>query len=73
MNVFRILLSAVVLALALQLVPAARAEGPTKDLLELNRDLVQRLTPQFGSGDQVSAAPQQGRGRPGPGHHHPTR
>ena len=65
MNVFRFLLSAVVLTLALQPVPAARAEGPTKDLLELNRDLVQRLTPQFGSGDQVNAAPSRDAAAPG--------
>lgn len=34
-------------------VPAALADGPAKDLLDLQTTLSKRLTPQWGSEDQV--------------------
>ncbi|MGA2067383.1 MAG: glycoside hydrolase family 16 protein [Thermoguttaceae bacterium] len=46
-----------VLLLAVGLVPAALAAGPTKDLLDLkNLDVAARMAPQYGSDGQVSAA-----------------
>ena len=56
MNVSRFLLPAVVLALTIQPTPAAHAEGPTKDLLQLQNDLEHRLTLQYGSEKQVQVA-----------------
>ena len=65
MNAVRFLLSSVLL-LAVQLVPAARAEGPTKDLLDLkNLDVAKRMSPQYGSDDQASAAVSQDPAAPG--------
>ena len=45
----RLVLSAVLLLLGSQLVSPARAEGPTKQLLDLSGDIQKRLTPQYGS------------------------
>ena len=57
MRLHRLQLIAVVLLAGSQLVSTARAEGPTKDLLDLKSlDVAKRLTPQSGSSDQVSAA-----------------
>lgn len=65
MHVSGCFLSAVALVLAPTLTSAVRAEGSTKDLLELKNGLQQRLTPQYGSDDQVSAAPSEDAAAPG--------
>jgi len=69
MNACRLCSGAVLLSLAIQLVPAARAEAPapgaTKDLLDLKSDVEKRLTPQYGSEGQVSAARSQDAAAPG--------
>ena len=65
MNFFRPVLSAVLLLLGSQLVSAVQAAGPTKQLLDLGGDIQKRLMPQFGSGDQVSAAVSKDAAAPG--------
>ncbi len=52
----RLVMCAILLLLSSQLVSTARADGPTKQLLDLSGDIQKRLTPQYGSNDQVSAA-----------------
>lgn len=65
MGAARFLLSSVLL-LVVPLAPAARAEEPTKDLLDLkNLDVTQRLTPQPRCEDQISAAVSQDPAAPG--------
>ena len=65
MNFPRSVLSAVLLLLGSQLVSAAQPEGPTKQLLDLNGNIQKRLTPQYGSSDQVSAAVSKNPATPG--------
>ncbi len=64
MRVSRFLLCTVLLP-AVQLVPAAGAEGLTRDLLALNNDVQKRISPQYGSNGQVSAAVSQDPAAPG--------
>ena len=65
MNARRLFLGAALLLLALQLASAAPAPGATKNLLNLKGDMAKRLTPQFGSEGQVSAAVSQDAATPG--------
>jgi beta-glucanase (GH16 family) len=65
MNASRVALSALWLMLGSQLVSAARADGPTKDLLDLKSAVQKRVTPQWGGEGQVSAAPSRDPAAPG--------
>lgn len=56
MTPLRLVTGAALFLLGSQLLSAVRAEGPTKQLLDLDGDIQKRLTPQFGANDQVSAA-----------------
>jgi beta-glucanase (GH16 family) len=65
MNFFRPMLSVALLFLASQLFSPVQAADAAKELLDLRGDIQKRLVPQFGTGDQVSAAASKDAAAPG--------
>ncbi len=65
MNFFRPMLRVVLLFLASQLFSTVQAADAVKELLDLRGDIQKHLVPQFGAGDQVSAAVSKDAAAPG--------
>jgi beta-glucanase (GH16 family) len=65
MNASRCFLSAIVVSMVLGVVPDARADGPTKDVLDLKNNIEKRVSPQWGSEKQATATVSQDAAAPG--------